>query len=64
MKYLQEVKKYMQDVRLESSKITWPDKKYLINSTLMICGILLISSLCLLCVDFLSNKLILSLLKI
>ena len=64
MKYIKTAKKYANDVKIESLKIVWPDKKYLINSTLMICGILLVVSLCLLCIDFLSNKLIASLLRI
>ena len=61
---ISKIKKFYDEVKIEASKITWPDKSYMLSSTLMVCVVVLISSLACLLLDFSVSSVISFLLKV
>ena len=64
MKYISTLHQYYKDVKAESTRVSWSDRRYVITSTIMVCIVVFIASLCCLFVDFGANKLVSALLKI
>lgn len=58
-----EVKKFVQEVKIEASKIVWPEKKVTISLTLVVIALSAMVSLYLGTIDLLLGKLIASILN-
>lgn len=64
MNYVSALYQYYKEIKAEGKKVAWCDRRYVVSSTIMICIVVLIASLCCLFVDYGANKLVSALLKI
>ena len=46
------IAKYFRDTRSEMKKVVWPSRKQVINNTIVVCVVVLISALVVLLLDF------------
>ncbi|MGE5309061.1 MAG: preprotein translocase subunit SecE [Deltaproteobacteria bacterium] len=64
MNFIGKINKFLQEVRVELSKVSWSTKQELIGSTAVVIALTSIIALFIFCVDFLLARLLSMLLKI